>query len=193
MWQCKSCFLSTLLWHVLTIISTLDFHNFKIELRKCIINPKRQFPCRFEMYLPERSFELHNRSSGVTCGWLSWPKDQSSWVYLCEHHLLSTKACAVRPARGVADPRRHPSRLRREPTQPRQTHCWATSNTPLTSELHYLTWKTRIPLPFEPDFSFDAMHWPIWLQCRFGSWCNVCPITSRKAHAHYTSTINTDK
>ena len=111
----------------------------------------------------ECSFELHNHSSGVTCGWFSWPEDQSSTAYLCERLLLNTKARAVRPSLCVAD-LRHPSRLRREPTQPQQTHCWTTSNTALGSELHYLTWKTKICLCFEPDVSFDAMQWPIWAQ-----------------------------
>ena len=96
-----------------------------------------------ESYIPDCSFELLNHSSGVTCEYFSWAKDQSSVECFCEHLLLCTKACAVRPNLCVAD-LQYPSRLRREPTQPQQTHCWTTSNTEFSSELHYLTWKTKI-------------------------------------------------
>lgn len=99
-------------------------------------------PWNWDMYSLECSFELHNHSSGVTCEWFSWPQDQSGTAYLHEHLLLSTKGPAVGPSLPVAD-LLLPGRLRLQPTQPQQTHCWTTSNTALGSELHYLTWKTR--------------------------------------------------
>lgn len=149
------------------------FARCKILVRQEYSNGQLLWKCRCllsetETYLPECSFELHNHSSGVTCEWFSWPEDQSGAAYLREHLSFRTKASAVRPTLRVADLQR-PGRLRRK-THPASTNTLQQlQTTALSSELHYLTWKTEIHLSFEPDVLFDEMHWPIWVQYSFGS------------------------
>ena len=101
------------------------------------------------------SFELHR--SGVTCVWFSWPEDQSSIAYLCEHHLLSTKARAVRP-----DP---PCSW---PAAPRLTQTWthpASTNTLLDNFKHSTQLWTSLPHMKDKDSSF------LW--ARHFVWCNA--------------------
>lgn len=107
-----------------------------------------------ETYPPECSFELHNRSSGVTCEWFSWPEDQSRAAYLREHLLLSTKASAVRPTLRVAD-LQLPGRLRREPTQPQ-------TNTLLDNFKHGTQLWTSLPHMKDGDSSFIWARRLVW-------------------------------
>lgn len=113
---------------------------------KCSLRPK-----------PAQLWAAH-RASEVTCERFGWPEDQSGNGGAARASPVKYKEPRCRLGR--ASPTL--TRCRCEPaSQPQQTHCWTTSNTPapLPTSLPHMK-DLGFLFHFSQTLLFDEMHWP---------------------------------
>lgn len=143
------------------------FSGYQIDIKNNSVSPDSTSQmCRCDLMevkcgrprpKPAQLWAAH-RGSEVTCERFGWPEDQSGNGGAARASPVKYKEPRCRLGR--ASPTL--TRCRCEPaSQPQQTHCWTTSNTPapLPTSLPHMK-DLGFLFHFSQTLLFDEMHWP---------------------------------